>query len=361
MRVIPPLTILDAMFSASTAAEPWAPSAYVAGTTYAAGDIISVAADFKIYESLADGNTGNTPNVSPTWWVSRGPTETAYDAGKTDYALGATVSSSTTHRVYESLVLQSAAHPLPVLPATTTAYWLDVGPTNKWAMFDTYRNTKSVGASPLIVSIAPGKRIKSVAFLGLEATSVTVTMDSALGSPSARHYSHTEDLGERKTVVDDWYEYFFAEFGSREAFALFDLPLYAGDTLTATITNTGGPAACGAMVIGSHQYLGETEHSAVSDATNYSVIDRDAFGNVTLVPRRSIPKVDITVIADKVAVRDIYNLRSSLNAVPAVYTSVDDSTDGYFEALLILGIYRLWGINAVDPTFAEVTLSIEEI
>ena len=63
MRVIPPLTITAAMLTSSSATEPWAPSAYAGGTTYAFGDVVSVAADFTIYESLAAGNVGNTPNI----------------------------------------------------------------------------------------------------------------------------------------------------------------------------------------------------------------------------------------------------------------------------------------------------------
>jgi len=360
MRVIPPLAILDATLTSSDATEPWAPSAYAGGTTYAVGAIVSVAADFKIYKSLASNNTGNTPNVSPLWWTSLGPTETAYNSGTT-YGLGDTVSSATTHRVYESLATGNLGNPLPVYPGTATLKWLDIGPTNKWSMFDLFRNTQTVFASPIVVRLTPGVRIKALAMLGLEANEVTVSMDDAVGSPSVNHYLRTKNLQTRMIPVADWYEYFFSDFGLRAAFVLFDLPRYAGDVLTVTITNTGGPAAVGALVIGTDQYLGETEHGAESDATNFSVIDRDAFGNATLIPRRSVPKVNQTVIADKASARDIYNLRTALNAVPAVYTSLDDSTDGWFEPFLILGIYRKFTINAEDPVFARIDIEVEEI
>lgn len=364
MRVIPPITILDATLLSSTAAEPWAPAAYSGGTTYAAGAFVQVASDYTIYESLASSNTGNTPNVSPLWWVARGPTETLYDNGVGSptkvYALGETAYSSTTHRVYESLQAGNTGRPLPVPPETSTAWWLDVGPTNKWAMFDTYRNTKTRGTSPLVLRLAPNQRVKAIALLGLDATEVTISMDS-VGSPIVNHYSNTVNLEVRTFDVSDWYEYFFEDFAARSALVLFGLPRYSQDVLTITITNSNGPAACGALVIGSDQYLGETEHGAESDALNFSVIDRDVFGNATLNPRRSIPKVNQTVIAEKAATREIFNLRASLNAVPAVWTSLDDSDDDYFEPLLILGIYRKFTINAADPTEAVISLELEEI
>lgn len=359
MRVIPPLTILDAMLTATDATEPWAPSAYNAGTTYDAGDIVSVAADFSIYKSLAGSNTGNTPNVSPLWWTRLSPTETAYN-GATTYGLGDTVSSTTTHRVYESLQAANTGNALPVSPETATAWWLDVGPNNRWAMFDTYRNTKTVFASPLEIQLTPGVRIRALAMMGLEATSVLVEMSDNAGSPQTVHYSHNEDLMARTTPITDWYEYFFAEFDSKAAFVLFDLPRYAGDILTVRVTNTGGPAAVGAIVIGTDQYLGQTVMGAESDAINFSVIERDAFGNATLTPRRSVPKVNQLVKGAKVSTRDIYNLRTALNAVPAVWTSLDDSDEDFFEPFLILGIYRNFTLTANDP-HVDVNLTIEEI
>jgi hypothetical protein len=357
--VIPPLTILDAMLTSSTAAEPHDPAAYAGGTTYAFGDIVKVAADFTIYESLASSNTGHTPNVSPTWWKVLGPTETAYNSGTT-YALGDTVSSVTTHRVYESLAASNVGNPLPVLPETATTKWLDVGPNNRWGMFDFLRNTKTVVASPLTLVMVPGIRIKAIALLGLEAISATVEMTLPT-APYTVHYTHTEQLQIREYAVADWYEYFFADFGNRKSLLLTDLPLYAQDVLTVTITNTAGPAACGAMVIGSHQDIGTTEYNAESDAINFSVVERDAFGNASMTQRRSVPKVNQNVLASAAGLRDIFNLRTNLNAIPAVWASVEDDADNYFDPFCILGFYRKFTITAMPPNNAMLALEIEEI
>ena len=314
MRVIPPLTITDAILISSSLSEPDAGS----------------------------------PN-----------TEFVYDPAKTDYALGAQVISTTTHRKYESLVLQVAAHPLPVLPETATSYWLDVGPTNKWSMFDLFRNTQSSGPSPMTITLATGVRTNSIALMGLDATSVTVVVQSAVGSPSEEYYRHEENLVTREVM--DWYDYFFEPFTTRPSLVLFDLPPYTSALIVTTITNTAGTAKCGALVVGSYQYIGETQHAAESDALNFSTVDRDAFGNVTLVPRRAIPSTNQRIICDKGIVNAVRNLRTALNAVPAVWSGLDDSTDEYFDAFLILGIYRGFRINASEPTEAEISLELEEI
>ena len=81
MRVTPPVTINDAKLTSSSAAEPHAPAAWSGATPYAYGAIVSVAADYAIYESIAGTNLNHTPLDTPLWWRKLGPLETAYNAG----------------------------------------------------------------------------------------------------------------------------------------------------------------------------------------------------------------------------------------------------------------------------------------
>jgi hypothetical protein len=302
MRVIPPLTITPAMLTSSTCAEPHASeTAYNPATTYGLGDVVVVAADHRTYESLQAGNTGHTPSTSPTWWE-------------------------------------------------------DVGPTNCWKMFDILRNTQTEQASPLTVVITPGVRVNSIAVLGLEATSVSVSMTG--GGPTV--YTHTEDLNTRD--VGDWYDYFFAPFSTRPSIVRFDLPPYSNGIITVAITNAAGDALCGSLVLGSYEYIGQIEWNPESDALNFSTVDRDVFGNAELVQRRSVPKTTQTLKLDKSRVDRVRNLRTALNAQPAVWSGLDDlNTDGYFEALLILGFYRKFTISPRNAREADIALELEEI
>ena len=301
-------------------------------------------------ELLIDSNISE-PDGSLT------PPEEEYST-LTTYDLGDEVISSTTHRRYESLQAANLNNPLPDLPAVSTAWWLDIGPTNKWAMFDLYRNTKTSGTSPLIVEVSIVSRINSVALLGLEATSALVELLDA-GSPTVVLYTHTEDLT-NPTIVD-WYAYAENTFQTKPAFVLFDLPPYLNAILRVTITNTGGDAACGALAIGSYQFIGTAQENSESDVINFSVVERDAFGNATLIPRRSIPRTNQNVMCDKALVDAVRALRVALNAVPAVYSWLDDSSDGYFDAGLILGFYRKFSINAAQQDQAVISLELEEV
>lgn len=70
MYLVEPITITTAKLIHTDIAAEYAE--YVAGTTYALDDYVIVAADYKVYKSLQNANTGNTPSSSPTWWVDCG-------------------------------------------------------------------------------------------------------------------------------------------------------------------------------------------------------------------------------------------------------------------------------------------------
>ena len=355
MRVTPPISIIPSRLTSATATDIHAPAAYAGGTTYAFGAIVSVAADYQIYESLAAANLGNTPLSSPLWWRILGPTETAYDGAKTNYALGETCSAN--QRCYESLVLQTAVNPLPVLPETETAFWIDVGPTNKYAMFDMDANTQTVTASPMTVVVTPGQRINTIGLTGLVGNSLTITATSVFGGGSV--YAKTIDLNTRE--VSDGYDYAFEPFSTNPAAVVFDVNPYSDIIVTLTLSSTTGNVKCGSCVLGTYIYLGNSQYGATNDGLNFSTTDRDLYGRATLIPRRTLPKTAQKLIVNAARVNKVKAARVLLNARPALWTGLDDADSSYFDALTILGFYTQFVIDATQHSQAEITLSLEEI
>lgn len=352
MRVIPPLAITDAMLTSSTAVET-APAAYAGGTTYALNDTASVAGSaglITVYKSLAGSNTGHDPASSPLWWVSIGEVYAAYN-GATTYALGDTCQDNTNHLIYESLEAGNVGNAL-----TDTSKWLEIGKTNPWAMFDLLRNTATSQPGSITVVLTPGERVDSIALLGVVANSVSITITS----DAVTVYTLSESLNTRESF--GWYDYFFRPITTRPSLIRFDLPPYTNAVITVTLAADTGNAECGACVIGTSEYLGRVLAEAESDVLNFSSVTRNAFGDSQLVPRRNVPRTQQQIIADKSRVNRIRTLRDSLNATPAVWSGLDDlDSDGYFEAVLILGIYKRFTINLRHPQHAAISLELEEV
>ena len=367
MRVTPPVQITTEKLISSGVAEPFDPAAYDPGIAYSFGDIRKVATDFKIYEYLQPYDvaiTGKTPNINPLYWRIIGVTETAYDPNAT-YALGDTVSSAVSHRGYESLAAGNQGNPLPVLPEITTTKWLDVGPTNRFAMFDLFRNTQTVSASPQTVVIAPGERINTLGLAGLAGNQVQVSATSVLGGGTVYPNANTEsttgifDLNTR--IVNDGYDYCFEPFTTLPSMAIFDIPPYSDIIITIEITTTAGNVKCGSLIVGTYIYIGTVQYGATNDGLNFSTVTRDVFGNATLVPRRTLPKTDQTLMISSNRINRCKEARVLLNAVPALWTGIDDNTSDWFDMLTILGIYTRFQIGQVRNLRAEINLSLEEI
>jgi hypothetical protein len=305
MRAIPPLTITDAMLTSCTVAEP------------SAG-------------------------------------ETAWNAA-TSYTVGTQAIRTTTHRIYQNLIAGVDA----TLPENAPTRWLDVGPTNRWAQFDTLRNsaTVSTGTNTMTVVITPGQRVDSLAVMGAVGETVTASMTvSGLGTV----WSATDNLILRNTLT--WSKYFFGTFKFAGSAVHFDLPPYSNGVITVTISRASGTVAIGALVIGQSVYLGDIQTQAQSTANNFSTITRDQFGNATLVQRRTVPGTSQTLHATTEMVDSLRDLRALGNAVPMVWSGLDDkASNPCFESLLILGVYKEFTISMENTGFAPVSLSLEEI
>ena len=382
MRALPPIPITPAILTSTTCAEPSAgETAWSAATGYRGGDKVIGATTHRVYESVSSkgstvtlttgtgvvtwpnhGLVANTPVIFST----TGALPSGLTAGTTYYLLADTANtfkvaatsggsaiafSGSQSGAQAAIVTTNLGHD----PAADDGWWIDIGPTNRWAMFDLLRNTGTTTASPLTVSLTPGQRVDSIGVVGMVADTVIITVKVA----GATVYTASADLLNRPT--SGWYDYFFGAFRYRQEFARFDLPPYTGAVITITLTRANGAVTCGGVVLGSSVYLGRTLHEAESDALNFSKIDRDDFGTATLVPRRSVPRTVQTLRCKKSDVDRILQLRDDLNAVPALWSGLDDQDSGYFSALLIVGVYKRFTISMDQPEDAQISLELEEV
>lgn len=306
-------------------------------------------------ESVASAQPYLTSTTVAEPDTTRSPPEALWVAA-TSYTVGQQVIRTTTHMIYEN-ILAGVNATLPETDAAlaTPTRWVRKGATNRYAMLDTIRNSKTTTASPLTVVLTPGVRIDSIGLVGMSADSVTISMTS--GGPSV--YSVTKSLSTREIL--NWYDYFFDPFTIAPSVAYFNLPPYTNGIVTITLTGTTS-VALGAVVIGSQTYVGQIQYNSVSDEQNFSRIDRLFDGTASLLQRRSIPKIKASVFCEKNNTNRIRTLRTKLNAVPAFWSGLDGlNTDGYFEALLIVGIYKQFEIDITSPAHTIVNIEIEEI
>lgn len=267
----------------------------------------------------------------------------AYSAG-TDYAVGARVVYQ--HAVYESVQTPNVGH----APDVSPLYWANVGPTNRWQMFDQEVSTQTSRAGDITVVLAPGI-VNSLALIGLEGASLSVTVRDGAGGPVV--FSHAQSLD--GTVIVDWYQYFFEPSVQLGEVALTNLPPYGAAQITVAITGAG-TVKCGGLIVGTCYTLGEMEYGASAGITDYSRKETSAAGVATLVKRKFSKRSSQRLWVDNGALNKVYRVLADLRATPCVWIGVDAT--GY-EPFTVFGFYRDFNIEVAYPVASYCSLDIE--
>lgn len=221
-------------------------------------------------------------------------------------------------------------------------------------MFDLFSSaqTEIVGA-PLVVTIAPGRRVNAIGLRNLHGASVLI--EALMGGVVI--HEETVNLLLRNTTT--WLQYCYGTFRVRRALVRFNLPMAAGGTIRVTIQPTGGFARCGAIVVGMAEDLGTIVDEPTSDQLSLSKVTRDEIdGAVTLVKRRNVPQTSHTVRAPAARLNRLFELRDELDATPALFSGADANEESnFFDTLLVLGFARKWSISMkADRVISQIQL-----
>jgi len=172
-------------------------------------------------------------------------------------------------------------------------------------------------------------------------------------------YGHTEKLNTR--IVNDWYDYFYADFGHINNFVLYDIPPYSNGIIKLTFTSVS-TVEIGAIIVGKSVYLGKVTTSSSSDEVNNSRIDIKETGESILLPRKSAPKMNTSNVAEAHHLNKIRQVRKELSGVPAVWSGLDDKKHNpYFDAFLILGVFKQFYIKDPVQSHFQIDFEIVEI
>lgn len=272
-------------------------------------------------------------------------TTTAWNPA-TAYAVGDRVLRTSTQRINSRLVAGTTA----TAPESDTANWVDVGPSNTWAMFDAQISTQTVANNSLSVVLKPGYA-NSLCLFGLVGNTVTVTVRDGLAGPVVYSTSKTLD----GTIITDWYQYFFEPSVQLPSLVLTDLPPYGNAHITVTVTGVGD-VKCGVLLVGTFYELGDAEYGATSGITDYSRKDTDAFGVTTFVQRPYSDRLTFNLVFSRAQLTKVKQVLASVRATPCVWIGAD--VDG-LEVLNAFGFYRDFSIVVAYPLQALCSLEIE--
>lgn len=286
--------------------------------------------------------------VSDSVIVATDVPESAYpvwSAGAT-YSLGARVHLTSTHKVYESAIAGNTGNDPAAL-----LQWVEVGPTNRWALFDRSNSTQTAQSTSFYYRLQPTGAFNSLALLGVTgAQSLRVRVSHpTLGEL----YDRTLDLASLPAQAG-WWEWFYGARKGPSLAVLLDLPGVIGAELRIDVTGTTALAA-GALVFGQAKEIGiAVRQGARVGIQDYSRKETNAFGDTVLVQRAYAKRAsfDLPILAE--LVDEAIDYLTSIRATPCLFVG-----SGRYESTVIYGFYKEFDVNIAYFSLSECSLQVE--
>lgn len=235
------------------------------------------------------------------------------------------------HRIYEAL---QAGNPQGI-PSATPAWWLDVGPTNQWAMLDGSSTTSTTASGSITVVLACGA-FNTAAFVGLVGSTVTVTTGGSGGTTTEAVIPAPTAPATSSTVVVTGIN-------------------YAGGSVTIAIAGTGD-VECASVSLGTETDLGETQMGAKIEIIDYSKVTPDEFGTYRVVKRGYARRLQASVTVPYLDVDRVVAALSAMRQTPAMWTAADD-----VASARVYGFYSDWSVVIATPTQSTYSITIESL
>lgn len=251
------------------------------------------------------------------------------------YAEGDRVYLQTTHRVYESVkggnTNKDPSDPVNQFSAAGVAtWWIEVGPTNRYAMFDSLVSTTTRAVGPVEIVLRPGS-FNGLAIFGLEADDLDIVIKDSPGG----NVVYTYDGALEGSMPADYYEYFFDTFKPQTQFILTDLLPYGQSEITITLGKITGEAKVGMIALGDLKPLGAPLRGASVEPIDYSYISTDPFGNTTVRKRNNATSLTITA---KMEVSDANTVLQTVKDLLGTPVVVVGSKEPGYENLTVFGL-----------------------
>lgn len=296
--------------------------------------------DVLTYSSIPEPDVGDGP---------------AWDAGTT-YQVGDVVHILSVHRKFKAVTENTGVDPTEPVPIGEVPTWVDMGPTNRWAMFDGTLGTSSVTTGDITVRLNPIGSITSLVLFGLAGRTLTVRQRDTPGGTVIFEETITLD----GTEITSFYDWFFEPYrqmdevvieGLRGAFLASEIEIHIEATDQSSIAE---------VAVGRYIQIGDTTLGARAGIIDFSRKVRDQnFGGMTIVQRGYARRTNLTVLTLKTDFKRIYNILAELRAVPCIYIGQDGDSD--FEPLTVYGFYRDFDIAVDYPDHHLLLIEIEGI
>lgn len=398
-NVAVPIKVNDNVLTSSTIPEVGSDFSEIAWDSVTSYSLNDIRYDGLIlYISLRNNNLNNNPasDVSDgdgkrgVFWKIYG--YRLYNPATT-YSAGDFATLSSEHRVYQALKETTGKNPRDDIGGNVRGvgeFWQRAFPTQKYAMFDNLNSSQSEWFLSATVRLTPREVYNSIACFGLSSSSRVFIQQ--VNPSEGVVYEKTINTRNFSEVVD-FYQFLYYETRNITEFVLDDLPskprsyiditfsVNQGDNYQGVWSELTGSGAAdnfsvshsgsiwnlvvdladvaasepsisnddwtivgssdvkiGSLLVGRSFELGTSTTGTSGASRDFSVKDRDDFGNFTVVPGRTSKEIDFKAYTSTKRINYVRTKADSLTTVPCVWYST--GTDFIEDPNIVFGYNR---------------------
>ena len=273
----------------------------------------------KITDSAFNDSQSNVPeNDHPIYNPA-----TAYDAG-------ALVTMQTgVHKNFECLIGNTNKNPSTnPLNDSQLPFWLSLGATNRWAMFDEVIGNQTSNTTSITFQLTPGQVINTIGLLNVVGSSVIIVATEPI---DGEYYNETLSLIGSENIFDG-YSYCFNPFITTPDIVALNIPPFLDSVINVTISGSG-TVKLGQFVYGEEFNLGESLTGARPRIESYSIVNTDSFGRTTVIPRANRKLLTIDTAVERFRINSITRKMSEIIDQPSLWVGSDTNS-----SLIVYGI-----------------------
>lgn len=230
-------------------------------------------------------------------------------------------------------------------------FWIPIGASNYWRMFDGQVSTQTENADSIEVSITTGRLVNSIGLLNIQGASVEIEVELPDESIVFQREIILRDYG-----VSNWYDYYFTEPVDLQDEIILDLPAFATGKITIKVNATGSTAKLGLIILGVQKSLGKTEWGARASIIDFSRVERDQFGGFSITKRGFSKLLSVRALIPATQATAVHNELAKYRATPVLWVG-----EKKYGLTIVYGIYASFDIDLETEQGCYCNLEIEGV
>lgn len=170
-------------------------------------------------------------------------------------------------------------------------------------------------------------------------------------------YNETETMLSTIAVID-WYTYFFEPIVRptevvRTNLAVIGAPPISTASVTIIVTNTGGTAKCGEVVMGLKFSVGQMKYSPTFSMIDYSQKTEDEYGNMSVTEGAYKTRLECSLLVKNSIRSEVHRQLILYRATPTAFIGSEADRD---SDLILYGFYESFDTVIPYPEYSEMSL-----